>query len=652
MAVNDLQKIASYLRYSIITISTKAGSGHPSSSLSAVELMTSLYFDHLRFDLKNPKYARNDRVIFSKGHATPLFYSLYEVAGAISAKDLSTYRQFDSAYEGHPTPSFEYTEAATGSLGQGLSIGVGQAMALKKQEAISDRIESEDSVEVTAEAEELDEYKPTVYVLIGDGELAEGSVWEAAAIASTYKLDNLVAIVDINRLGQSGPTMHEHNADVYRRRFEAFGWGAIVIDGHDWSQIDAAYEKAKNYQNGPVVILAVTTKGKGVASIEDKNGWHGTPLPPEEAKKAIASLGNLDKSVNGTITPPPGAEHHKSAKRVTPARKVLKKPAMEDPSYEPETAIATRKAFGKALVRVGKAYDDMVVLDADVKNSTYTQEFESVYPNRFYQMYIAEQNMVGAAVGMASRGYQPWVSTFACFLTRAFDQIRMAGLSGLTLRFNGSHAGTSIGEDGGSQMGLEDMAMFRAVLGSAVLYPADAYATERLVEEMMRVSGISYIRTTRPDTPILYSPKDEFLIGGSKLHKSTARRRFTVIAAGITVHEALKAQMALEKQGVGVAVLDAYSIKPIDDFAIEEAADASELLVVVEDHYSQGGLGDAITSVLAGLGSRVPVKHLAVDKVPRSGPYKKLLDFQGIGAKTIEDTIRSFLDKDKPRILA
>lgn len=607
MAEPSLDLLTKRIRHDILTMTTTAASGHPSSSLSAVELMATLFFKYLRYDLSDPKNQGNDRVIFSKGHASPLYYALYAAAGVITQDELSGYRTFDSVLEGHPTERFKYTEAATGSLGQGLSIGLGEALALK-----------------------LLGSPGRVFVLSGDGELAEGSVWEAAGAASFHKANNLYFIVDVNRLGQSDPTMYGHDLALYKRRFEAFGWRVVTAEeGNDLSAVDAAFKEALASSDAPTVILAKTLKGAGISFIEDADGWHGKPLPTEESQKALAELGTVDLTVVGSVAKP----EKFAVKPVNPS-------GTSAFSYDPAKPIATRKAFGNALKRLGQAHPEMVVLDGDVKNSTFTEFFGKEYKDRFFEMYIAEQNMAGLAVGFSARGFHPVVSTFACFLTRAADQIRMAAFSGATMLVNGSHSGVSIGEDGPSQMGLEDLSQFRAVRGSTVLYPSDAVSTERLVELALGQKGITYIRTSRPDTALLYKESDTFAVGGSKTFESQGGKPVvTVVAAGVTLHEALSAQKTLSAQKIAIRVIDAYSVKPIDVAALKKACRETKAIIVVEDHYPEGGLGEAVKSALADE-PRVPVIHLAVYKTPRSGKGKELMDYEGIAANNIIESVQ------------
>jgi transketolase len=604
--MNNLEDLAKLIRYYSLVSTTEAGSGHPTSSLSGADLMAGLLFGGtFRYDLDNPRDRNNDRLVFSKGHASPLFYAVWAAAGAVTEKELLTLRRFGSPLEGHPTRAFRYTEAATGSLGQGLSIGLGIALNAKY----------------------LDKLPYRTYVLLGDSEMTEGSQWEAMELAAYYKLDNLVGIVDVNRLGQRGETMYGHDLSVYERRIAAFGWEPIVIDGHSMPEVLSAYEKAARTKIKPVMIIAKTLKGKGVSFIEDKNGWHGKALKKDELTRALAELGPVDKTVRGLIPKPEDlrpVEQH--AQQVRPV------------SYSGEKPVATRHAYGSALVRIFPRFPDMVVLDAEVSNSTFSELFKTAHRERFFEMFIAEQNMVGAALGLALRGKVPFVSTFAAFLTRACDQIRMSRYSGANIKFCGSHAGVSIGEDGSSQMGLEDLAMFRAVLDSVVLYPSDAVSTEKLVEEMAKHSGISYIRTTRKDTPILYRSDEAFRIGGCKVLKSSRNDAAAVVAAGITLHEALKAYEELKKEGMLIRVIDLYSVKPVDAATLALAADDAGAVITVEDHYAEGGLGEAVRSALAG--HPAPVHSLAVRKLPVSGKPDELLDYAEISKNAIIKAVR------------
>ncbi len=702
MNITQLQKLATLIRYYILLCTTKAGSGHPTTSLSAADLMTVLFFKYLRFDLDNPDNPNNDRVVFSKGHASPLFYALYTAAGAISVSELETMRQFTSVLEGHPTPRFKYTEAATGSLGQGLSVGVGLALGLRAlaNENFDVPSVSLPSAPLRASAKKLvhPEYVegqsevtqnfagslPTTYVLLGDGEMAEGSVWEAIQIAAHYKLSNLVGILDVNRLAQSDATMYGHDVQAYAKRISAFGWNTIVIDGHDFEEIDEALSainskseirNSKQIQNSkfkiqnsnmPTMIIAKTLKGKGVSFIEDKDGWHGKALKQEEFDRAVVELGKVDFKLRGIVQKPGNrisySVYRDKKKQGTPLYDI------RIPTYALGDSVATRQAYGQALARLGEYYTNVVALDADVKNSTYSEIFKKAFPDRFYDMYIAEQNMVGAAVGLARLGYIPFASTFACFLTRAYDQIRMAALSAANIKLVGSHAGISIGEDGPSQMALEDLAMFRAVYGCVVLHPADALSTEKLVKEMILHKGMVYMRTARPATAVIYDADEEFNIGGSKVHKSKVKSQksklqrktqnflVTIIATGVTVYEALAAQKTLAEEGIGVTVIDCYSIKPIDAETIAKEVQNARAVITVEDHWIEGGLGDAVLSALTPIAkskvksqkSKVleadfrmpPVYKLAVSEMPRSGKPGELLDWAGISAGGIVEKIR------------
>ena len=600
--MNNLENIAKLIRYYSLVMSTEAGSGHPTSSLSAADLMTGLLFGGtFKYDLDDPGHPNNDRLIFSKGHASPLFYSLWAAAGKVTEQELLSFRKFDSPLEGHPTRAFRYTEAATGSLGQGLSIGAGMALNAKY----------------------LDKLPYRTYVLLGDSEMAEGSQWEAMELAAYYKLNNLIGIMDVNRLGQRGETMYGHDLTVYKDRVSAFGWEAIVIDGHHLPQILTAYKQALQARDRPVMIIARTIKGKGVSFIEDKNGWHGKALKKDELARALQELGPVDKTATGTIEKP---EDRKPA----PAGKSGKAAPV---SYSTDKPAATRHAYGTALERIFPKFPEMVVLDAEVSNSTYSDIFKAKYPEQFFEMFIAEQNMVGTAIGLSVRGKTPFVSTFAAFLTRAFDQIRMSQYSHANIKFCGSHAGVSIGEDGSSQMGLEDLAMFRTLLDSVVLYPSDAVSTEKLVEIMAEHKGIAYLRTTRKDTPILYRNDEVFRIGGSKTLKSSRKDIATIVAAGITVHEALKAYEELKASGILVRVIDLYCIKPVDVSSLKRAASETGAIITVEDHFAEGGIGEAVMSSIAEQPS--PVYSLSVRKMPKSGKPEELLEYEEISKKAI-----------------
>ena len=528
--------------------------------------------------------------------------------GKVTEQEMMTLRKFGSPLEGHPTPAFTYTEAATGSLGQGLSIGVGMALNAKY----------------------LDKLPYRTYVLLGDSEMAEGSQWEAMEIAAYYKLDNLVGVIDVNALGQRGETMYGHDLDVYKKKASAFGWEPIVIDGHHLPQILTAYEQAGRVRDKPVMIIAKTEKGKGVSFIEGKNGWHGKALKKNELVRALEELGPFDLTVRGEMQRP---EDIKPEDRKAEKAKPL--------SYGGDKPMSTRHAYGTALERLYPQYPDIVVLDAEVSNSTFAEIFKKSHPDRFFEMYIAEQNMVGAGLGLSLRGKVPFVSTFAAFLTRAFDQIRMSQYSDANLKFCGSHAGVSIGVDGSSQMGLEDIAMFRTILNGVVLYPSDAVSAEKLVEEAARHKGIVYIRTTREDTPIIYRNDEVFRIGGSKVLKRSVKDVATVVAAGITLHEALAAYEELKKDGIFIGVLDLYSIKPIDVQTLTGAASDTKRIITVEDHFAEGGINEAVRSALAGV--TVAIHSLAVRKTPTSGQPKELLDYEEISSKAIIKKVKEIL---------
>jgi transketolase len=598
------RELGQQLRVDSIRPSAIAGSGHPTSGMSAADLMAVLVDGHLRYDWVNPKAATNDRLVFSKGHASTLLYGILRAAGVISADDFAGYRQFGTPLEGHPTPVLPWVDVATGSLGQGLPIGVGMAIAGRY----------------------LDRLPYRVWVLCGDSELAEGSMWEAFEHAAHYALDNLTAIVDVNRLGQRGETMVGRDTGVLAERARAFGWHAIEIDGHDVEAIDKAYIYAAALTGRPTAIFASTLKGKGVAAVEDKNGWHGKPLDDPEA--AITELGGVrDLRVEPRL-PDPGEPHR------------FETGPLELPQYELGDEVATRKAYGDALAAVGAARGDVVAVDGEVSNSTFAEVFAKAHPERYFEMYISEQQMIAAAVGLQARAWRPFASTFAAFFTRAFDFVRMGAISRATMCLCGSHAGVSIGEDGPSQMGLEDIAMLRAVHGSTVLHPCDANQTAKLVAAMADVEGISYLRTLRPATPVLYGPDEDFAIGGSRVLRSSEDDAVAVVAAGITVHEALKAADALAGDGIAIRVIDCYSIKPIDS---ETLLAAGERLVTVEDHWPEGGLGDAVLGALAEAGATARVKKLAVREMPRSGKPADLMKAAGIDAEAIAAAVKELI---------
>ncbi|UCC41862.1 MAG: transketolase [Candidatus Aminicenantes bacterium] len=603
-----LEAIAKRLRIHSIRMTTKAGSGHPTTCMSMADLTACLFFDEMKYNPKDPEDLANDELILSKGHAAPILWAAYAEAGIVSERGLMSLRKITSALEGHPTPRMKWVKGATGSLGQGLSVGVGMALAMK-----------------------LAKSPGRVYVLMGDGECAEGAVWEAANMGSLLKLRNLCAIMDINRLGQSEETMHGHDVQAYKRKFQAFGWETIPITGHSIPEILNAFKKAR--QNAkPTVILAKTIKGKGVSFTEDKNGWHGKPLKAEEMKRALEELGPM---------PSIDAKKYVRKPRKMQGPQTVKKYNFKKNIYKDKTA--TRRAYGNALLNLGRVNDAVVALDGDVKNSTYADMFFDAFPKRAFQTYIAEQNMAGMGIGMSAKGYIPFIATFSAFLPRAHDQIRMAAYSFSNIKFCGSHSGVSIGADGPSQMGLEDLGMFRPIPGCAVLYPCDAYSTEACVESLAKYKGISYIRTTRPATPLIYSRGDKFPIGGSKVIKRSRNDVATVIAAGITVHEALKAYEELRRENISIRIIDAYSVQPIDkDNIIKEVGKTGKKVIVVEDHFQNGGLGDAVAQALNG---KAEIVHLAVDDLPRSGKPEELLDKYGIDSGHIKNAVKKLVKR-------
>src|SRR5947199_5440246 len=591
------------LRVDSIRCSNVTKSGHPTSSMSAADLMAVLLAKYLHYDFGAPDDPHNDHLVFSKGHASPLLYSLYKAAGAIDEQELLTFRTFGSRLQGHPTPEIPWVDVATGSLGQGLPYGVGIALAGKK----------------------LDRLPYRVWVLCGDSEMAEGSMWEAFEHAAFFELDNLTAIIDVNRLGQRGETMHGWDLDSYANRAKAYGWHAIEIDGHDVEAVDRAYTEAQATSGQPTVIVAKTIKGKGVAEVADKPGWHGKALDnPEQAIEELGGIRNIVVQV---------------AKPETSGRTVeIERAELELPRYELGDEVATRKAYGEALAALGKARGDVVAMDGEVSNSTFAEIFRDAVPDRYFELLIAEEQLVATAVGMQVTGWRPFASTFAAFITRAYDFVRMSAISRANYCLSGSHAGVSIGEDGPSQMGLEDIALLRAVHGSTVLHPSDGNQTAKLVAKMADTDGISYIRTLRPNTPVIYDADDEFEIGGSRTLRDG--EDVTLVAAGITVHEALKAADALAEEGIEARVIDLYSIKPLDEETIYSLATP---IVTVEDHFAEGGLGEAVLSALAQSEERPRVVQLAVREMPHSGKPAELLAAAGIDAEHIADAARQLV---------
>lgn len=610
--VPTLHNIATRLRIESIRATTEAGSGHPSTCCSAADIVAALFFAEMRFDPGRPQDPDNDRFVLSKGHAAPLLYAAWAEAGAFDRSELLKLRQIGSDLEGHPTPRLPFVDVATGSLGQGICAAVGIALNAR-------RIGSA--------------YR--TYVLLGDGESAEGSVWEAADVAQHYELSNLCGITDVNALGQSQATAWGHDMEAFARRWQAFGWNPIVVDGHDINLLLDAFERARHTTDRPTMILAKTIKGKGVSFVEGLNGWHGRPLKKDEAVRAIAELeAQFLAEGGGRDVPPPAIQPPPK----TSSREAAGRAEVSPPTFKLGESIATREAYGTALVKLGEVDPRVVVLDADVKNSTFSDKFEKVFSGRFYQNFIAEQVMVGSAMGLASRGAIAFPSTFACFLTRAYDFIRMAAISRLNVKLVGSHAGVSIGEDGPSQMALEDLAMMRAEPNIAVLYPCDAVSTERLVTEAAYYDGPAYIRTSRPKTPVIYGPDERFPIGGCKVLRESTEDVATVIGAGVTVFEALKAYDELKKAGIAIRVIDLYSVQPIDETTLRQAAAATRgQIVTVEDHYAGGGIGEAVAAATTGLAT---VQILAVREIPRSGKPEELFDRFGISASHIVNAVR------------
>ncbi|MGP2442639.1 transketolase [Streptomyces sp. JW3] len=614
MNTEELVELGQQLRVDSVRAADAAGSGHPTSSMSAADLMAVLLANHLRYDFERPAHPGNDRFVLSKGHASPLLYSAYKAAGVIDDEELRTFRKLGSRLEGHPTPQrLPWVETATGSLGQGLPVGVGIALAGAR----------------------LDRTGYRVWVLCGDSELAEGSVWEAAEHAGYEQLDNLTVIVDVNRLGQRGATRHGHDLDAYARRFRAFDWHTVEIDGHDVDAVDRAYGEALSTRGQPTAIIARTLKGKGVAATEDREGLHGKPV--KDAAEAIAELGgprSITVHVQEPVAKSAQAPHPDGAGR------------LELPRWEKGGQAATRDAFGQALTALGTAREDVVVLDGEVGDSTRAELFAKEHPERYFECYIAEQQLVATAVGMAARGRLPYASTFAAFLTRAHDFIRMASVSGSGIVLNGSHAGTAIGQDGPSQMGLEDLAMMRAVHGSTVLYPCDPNQTARLVAEVAGLAGIRYLRTSRGGAEVLYGPDEEFPVGGSKVLRSAGPDdRLTFVAAGVTVPEALAAADALAEEGIAARVIDLYSVKPVDRDTLRRAAEETGCLLTVEDHHPEGGLGDAVAEAFADGGPVPRLVRLAVRTMPGSAAPDEQLHAAGIDAESIATAGRLLVEQ-------
>jgi len=599
-------------RLSILSMmsTTAAGSGHPTSCMSAAELVAGTFFYAMKFDPKNPNSPDGDRFVLSKGHAAPVLYAAFAEAGVFPESRVMTLRQFSSELEGHPTPRIPGVDAATGSLGQGLSVGAGLAIGAR-----------------------MDKSSTRVYVLMGDGEMAEGQVWEAAAFAGHYKLDNLTAIADVYALGQSEPTMYKHDMEIYRKKFEGEGWATEIIDGHDVAAVLAALDRAKATKGRPQAILARTIKGHGVSFLAGKEHWHGKPIPKDQLAAAIKEIGAPIE-----IPPDPGKSYARTSLPKPPDF-----PAPAAPDYDTSKPVATREAYGYALKRLGAVNPHIVAISGDVKNSTFSEIFGDAFPDHFYQGYIAEQNLVSAGVGLAARGKVPFLDTFACFLARAYDQVRMAAISRSNINLCGSHCGVSIGEDGPSQMALEDIAIFRAVHSSTVFYPSDAVSTERLTETMARRVGINYLRTSRPKAPILYSKDEKFPVPGFKILRQSGQDKVTVIGAGVTLHEALKAADQLKSQGTAIRVIDLYCVKPLDGKAIaDQIAATGGRLVTVEDHWPEGGIGEAVLSALAEVGTAPSESRLiAVRDMPHSGKPDELVDAFGLSARHIIDAVQA-----------
>jgi transketolase len=601
--VPALQNVATRLRIDSVRSTSEAGSGHPTSCCSAAELAAALFFSEMHYDPHHPENPDNDRFVLSKGHAAPLLYAAWAEVGIISRDDLLKLRQFDSDLEGHPTPRLPWVDVATGSLGQGLCAGVGIALNAR-------RIASE--------------YR--TYVLLGDGETAEGSVWEAANVASSFALDSLCAIIDVNGLGQSRTTQLDHDIDAYVARWRAASWHVVAIDGHDLTQVLDALDQARATKGRPTMIVAKTIKGKGISFVEGKQGWHGKAFKKgKELDTVIAELESQIVKEPEPIAPP--------SPRVV-SRPPSRRGTLTPPAYTLGESVATREAYGAAIARLGAVDDRVVALDGDVGNSTFSEKFEQHLPNRFYECYIAEQVMIGAAMGLAARGAIPFPSTFAAFLSRAADFIRMAAISNVNIKMAGSHAGVSIGEDGPSQMALEDLAMMRAQPNITVLYPCDAMSTDRLVEAMASHAGPAYMRTSRPKTPVIYGPEETFAIGGLKVLRQSPSDQATVIGAGVTVFEALRAHDELAAKNVHIRVIDLYSLQPVDAAALRRCArETKGRVITVEDHYAAGGIGDAVANAIAADG--FTVQRLAVREIPRSGTPEQLLDHYGLSSRHI-----------------
>ena len=613
--VQELRDIAHRLRIHSITSTQASKSGHPTSCSSIAEILSVLFFNTMRYKLAAPKDPSSDRLILSKGHACPILYAAWAEAGLFPVSELQNLRKIDSDLEGHPTPRLNFIDVGTGSLGQGVAVAAGMAYVGKYYDKASYR----------------------TYAVVGDGESAEGSIWESLHFASHYNLDNLCVIFDVNRLGQSEPTSLQHNVEVYRKRLDAFGFNAIVVDGHDVEELTKAFYEAQVTKDKPTAIIAKTFKGKFFPGIEDLENWHGKPLG-DHAEQTIKHLTGLIRN-QGQLRLAP-AKPLDDAVPVHIANVRLAEP----PTYKKGESVATRLAYGTALAKIAQNNARVIALDGDTKNSTYSEKIKKVDPQRYIECFIAEQNLVGVAIGAACRGRTvAFVSTFATFFTRAFDQIRMGAISQTNVNFVGSHCGVSIGEDGPSQMGLEDIALFRTIPGSTVFYPSDAVSTERAVELAANTPGVCFIRTSRPNTAVLYENNEKFEIGKAKVVRQSDADQVLLIGAGITLYEALNAATELEKAGVHARVLDPFTVKPLDEQAVVAHARAvGGRVVVVEDHYREGGLGEAVLRAVAEQ-PRIVVKHLAVTEVPRSGPPTVLIDKYGLSARHIVKAVGDVL---------
>ena len=612
--VAALKNVATRLRIDSVRATSEAGSGHPTSCASAADIVAALFFSEMRYDARDPHNPDNDRFVLSKGHAAPILYAAWAEVGLLKREDLLTLRRLDSDLEGHPTPRLSFVDVATGSLGQGICAAVGTALNAR-------RIKSE--------------YR--TYVLLGDGESAEGSVWEAAEAAAHDGLDSLCGITDVNGLGQSGPSIWNHDMEAYATKWRAFGWHAIVIDGHDLPEILDAFEEARRTKGQPTMILARTLKGKGISIAEGKSGWHGKAFKKgEELDKVLKELESQLVPEDEPAPLPDGPRPRRDNSRPSSPPK---KGTVGTPSYKIGDSVATREAYGSALAKLGDGDERIVALDGDVKNSTFSEKFEEKHRDRFFQNFIAEQVMIGSAMGLAARGAIPFPSTFAAFLARAYDFIRMACISNLNVKMAGSHAGVSIGEDGPSQMALEDLAMMRAQPNMTVLYPCDAMSTERLLELMAYHPGPVYMRTSRPKTPVIYGPDEKFAIGGLKILRESANDVATIIGGGITVFEALKAYDQLQKIGISVRVIDLYSLQPIDSRSLLRCARDTKRIITVEDHYAAGGIGDAVATCVSGGG--FTVERLCIRDIPRSGTPEQLVDHYGISSRHIVAAVAS-----------